>query len=104
MEEIWPDLLVGFILITCGVLVKRFPMLISGYNTMPAEKRKNVDVEGLSSFMRRHLIIIGTLWAIIGVAFTLTGQAAQLYILYIIGLSAYLLWMIIRSQRYDHNK
>ena len=61
MNDPLAPLLAGAFVIVCGLLVKRFPMLISGYNTLPKEKRKNVDIDGLSSFMRRHLVIIGGL-------------------------------------------
>ena len=39
-----------WMLIVVGLLVKRFPMLIAGYNTMPPAKKKNVDVRATSSF------------------------------------------------------
>ena len=52
MNDPLAPLLAGAFVIVCGLLVKRFPMLISGYNTLPKEKRKNVDIDGLSSFMR----------------------------------------------------
>ena len=74
MDEIFIHILTGVFLIVVGLLVKRFPMLIAGYNTMPAEKKKNVDVAGLSSFMRRHLVIIGALWVLLAVVLNLTGQ------------------------------
>ena len=77
MDEIFIHILTGVFLIVVGLLVKRFPMLIAGYNTMPAEKKKNVDIAGLSSFMRRHLVIY---------------------------LPVYVVWMLVRAQRYDHNK
>ena len=54
-------LLGGVLLIVVGLLVKRFPMLIAGYNTMPAGRRRKTSTSrGLSSFMRRHLVIIGS--------------------------------------------
>ena len=56
MNDPLAPLLAGAFVIVCSLLVKRFPMLISGYNTLPKEKRKNVDIDGLSSFMRRHLV------------------------------------------------
>ena len=42
MNDPLAPLLAGAFVIVCGLLVKRFPMLISGYNTLPKEKRKNV--------------------------------------------------------------
>ncbi len=51
-------LIIGIKLIGIGFLVKAAPEMIAGYNTMPAEKKKNTDVKGLSSFMRNGLIII----------------------------------------------
>ena len=58
MDDFTILLLGGVLLIVVGLLVKRFPMLIAGYNTMPPAKKKNVDIGGLSSFMRRHLVIM----------------------------------------------
>lgn len=104
MNEFPVFLFTGAFLIVCGLLVKRFPMLIAGYNTMPKEKRKNVDIEGLSSFMRRHLVIIGGLLILLTVTLELTGQQEALPIILVIYLPVYVIWMIVRSQRYDHNK
>lgn len=104
MDEVFIHTLTGAFLIVVGLLVKRFPMLIAGYNTLPAEKKKNVDVEGLSSFMRRHLVIIGALWASLAVILTLTCQQDALPVIYMIYVPVYVVWMIVRSQRFDHNK
>ena len=35
----------GFILIVVGLLVKLNPNLLAGYNTMPEEKKKEIDIE-----------------------------------------------------------
>lgn len=53
-------LITAFILIGLGVLVKRFPILIAGYNTMSKEEKMNVDVKGLSAFMCYSLVGMGT--------------------------------------------
>ena len=90
--------------IVCGLLVKRFPMLISGYNTLPKEKRKNVDIDGLSSFMRRHLVIIGGLLILFTTILELTGQQEAFSIILAVYLPVYVIWMVVRAQRYDHNK
>ena len=97
-------LLAGALVIVCGLLVKRFPMLISGYNTLPKEKRKNVDIDGLSSFMRRHLVIIGGLLILFTTILELTGQQEAFSIILAVYLPVYVIWMVVRAQRYDHNK
>ena len=89
--------------IVVGLLVKRFPMLIAGYNTMPPAKKKNVDIGGLSSFMRRHLVIMGALWILFTVVLELTDQTDTLAVIYVIYLLPYVVWMLVRAQRYDHN-
>ena len=43
------------------LLVRKYPNLIAGYNTMTAEQKKNVDVKGLSNFMCRSLCVIAVL-------------------------------------------
>ena len=53
------NLIVGLLMIGIGFLIKSFPNLIAGYNTMSKDKKKNVDIEGLSTFMRNGLIAIG---------------------------------------------
>lgn len=103
MDDFTILLLGGVLLIVCGLLVKRFPILISGYNTMPAAKKKNVDIEGLSSFMRRHLLIMGALWIILTVVLELSGQTDTLAVIYVIYMLPYVVWMLVRAQRYDHN-
>jgi hypothetical protein len=45
-------LITGLFMIGMGFLVKSSPNLIAGYNTMPKDKKKNVDIEGLSTYMR----------------------------------------------------
>ena len=102
--ELAPHLLTGTLLIVCGLLAKRFPMLISGYDTMPEEKRKNVDIEGLSSFVQRHLMIIGCLWILLATPLTLTDQQDALPVILVIYLQVYVIWMVVRAQRYDNNE
>lgn len=103
MDELFIHTLTGALLIVVGLLVKRFPMLIAGYNTLPAAKKKNVDIDGLASFMRRHLVTIGALWALLAVILTLTGQQAALPVIYVIYVPVYVVWMLVRAQRFDHN-
>ena len=52
------QLLGGGLLVLLGILVRFFPNLIAGYNTMSAEQKKNVDVKGLSRFMCLSLAAI----------------------------------------------
>lgn len=104
MDDFTILLLSGALLIVVGLLVKRFPMLIAGYNTMPAAQKKNVDIAGLSSFMRRHLVIIGALWILLTILLEVSGGIDMLAVLYVVYMLPYALWMLVRAQRYDHNK
>jgi hypothetical protein len=91
-------------MIGMGFLVKSTPSLIAGYNTMPDDKKKNVDIVGLSTYMRNSLIIIG-LSIIAGyylfkwVGFTVIADSIIL-IATLIGV----LIMVINAQRFDKNK
>jgi uncharacterized membrane protein len=53
------NIIVGLFMIGIGFLVKSTPSLIAGYNTMSDDKKKNVDIVGLTTYMRNSLIIIG---------------------------------------------
>lgn len=59
-------ILIGVILIVCGLLVKKNPNLIAGYNSMSVEEKKNIDIKTLSTFLHNGLIIIGVLTILAG--------------------------------------
>ena len=60
------QLLGGGLSVLLGILVRFFPNLIVGYNTMSAEQKKNVDLKGLSRFMCSSLAAIGIGWITLG--------------------------------------
>ncbi len=98
------NLIVGLFLIGLGFLVKSAPDLISGYNTMSNDKKKNVDIDGLSTFMRNGLITIG-LSIIIGyylfkwIGFTMIANS-MILIVTLVGVTI----LVINVQKFDHNK
>lgn len=98
------NLIVGLFMIGIGFLVKSAPDLIAGYNTMSKDKKKNVDIEGLSTFMRNGLITIG-LSIIIGyflfkwIGFTMIANSM---ILIVISVGVTLL--LLKAQKFNHNK
>jgi len=97
------NLIVGLFMIGIGFLVKSSPDLIAGYNTMPKEE-KNIDIEGLSTFMRNGLITIG-LSIIIGyyifkwIGFTMIANS-MILIVTLVGVTI----LLINAQKFDHNK
>ena len=52
--------------------------------------------------MRRHLVIMGALWILFTVVLELTDQTDTLAVIYVIYLLPYVVWMLVRAQRYDH--
>ena len=92
----------AFILIGLGVLVKRFPILIAGYNTMSKEEKRNVDVKGLSTFMCYSLVGLGTAvllfyYACLGVGHA--DWASYCYFLPVL----YIPYLILKANKFDHN-
>ena len=63
---LFSSFLIGVILIICGFLVKKHPNLIAGYNTLSEDDKEKIDIENLSSMMKRALITIGTLTIVMG--------------------------------------
>lgn len=57
------NLITGVFLIILGLLVKKYPALIAGYNTMSDKEKALTDIDGLSSMIRAGCIIMGiVLW------------------------------------------
>ena len=64
---LFAESLTGIILIISGILVKKYPNLIAGYNTMSEAEKKKIDIKRLSIFMHNSLIIIGAISIIIAI-------------------------------------
>jgi multidrug efflux pump subunit AcrB len=98
------NLIVGFFIIGIGFIVKSLPDLIAGYNTMPKDKKKNVDIEGLSTYIRNGLIVIGLVIIIGYFLFKWIGLTIianfMVAIVTLIGTTI----MVINAKRFDHNK
>ncbi len=97
-------LIIFIMFVTCGAVVKygKQHWLIAGYNTMPPEKKKNVDITGLANFMANSLFGIG--------AFALAGSLVtsrwcpNLFPYVLILCSAGTVLMLPAAQKFDHNK
>jgi hypothetical protein len=94
----------GILMIGTGFLVKSFPNLISGYNTMTNAQKENVDIEGLSTNMRNGFIAMGLIIILGYYVFLWMGfiLIANNWIPAVILVGV--IYMGIRAQRFDQNK
>ena len=67
----WIDLSTGVILMLLGWAVYRFPMLISGVNTMSKKRLAKVDLEGLKLGYRNVFLVCGGALLLLGCISTL---------------------------------
>ena len=95
--------IIGIIFIGLGFLIKAFPGLIAGYNTLSDEEKKNVDVDGLSTYGRNCLVGIGL--GIMIAVFALQLLQKMTYANYVVFpiILVGMIAMIVGSQKYDHN-
>jgi hypothetical protein len=66
----WILVTIGVIFIFLGFAVHKLKwyFLISGYNTMSKDKKKNVDTEGLGKLMGIYMYFVGSLFILIGIS------------------------------------
>ncbi len=97
-------LITGLIFIGLGFLIRVYPGMIAGYNTMPAEKKKNIDIDGLSRYMRNVMIIMGLATILLYLVFRWIGwiYLANMVILLVVLVGSVILFLT--SQKYDHNQ
>ena len=50
----------GVMLIIVGLLVKQYPNLLAGYNTLSEEQKKEIDIEKVSTIARNVIVLTGT--------------------------------------------
>ena len=49
----------GLILVFIGLMVKKYPNIVAGYNTMSGEMKKKIDIEKVSTTARNILVLMG---------------------------------------------
>lgn len=94
----------GLFLIGLGFLVKDFPNLLAGYNTMSQKQKEKVDIEGLSTFMRNGLIVIGMTVIIGYIALTSLGQHAFLDVFIPSVIVIGVVVLFFKAKRFDQNE
>jgi CHASE2 domain-containing sensor protein len=84
--------------------VKAYPGLIAGYNTLSPEKKKNVDIDGLSRYIRNGLIIMGMVIMAGYLLFRWAGwpTLANMVILIVTLVGSSILMMT--ANRFNHNR
>ncbi len=55
----WENIGVGLFYIIAGILVKKFPILLAGYNTMSDKEKAKINIKRLTNFIMITYIIIG---------------------------------------------
>ena len=89
-----------------GLLVRKYPKLIAGYNTMSPERQKQLDVKGLTAFMCRTFCIIGLLVVLVYYLLLWDGiaeMAARLVSIIAVPVVGSVV-MVAGAQRYDHGR
>lgn len=96
-------LFISALLLLFGMLIKyrKCYWLISGYNTASAEKKKNIDIEGLGIFMGNFcfllagIFLVGTILNYLGFFYGFVVSIGSLFIIIPI--------VLIKAQKYDKN-
>ena len=94
------------IFVLLGLLVRKYPKLIAGYNTMSPERQKLVDVKGLTTFMCRACCVIGLLVVLVYYLLLWDGiaeMAARLVSIIAVPVVGSVV-MVAGAQRYDHGR
>lgn len=96
-------LLPAFLLLICGLLIKYMKAywLISGYNTLSAEKKKNVNIEGLGRLMYKFCFIASFI-VLVAMILMQKGLYQAGNITYSLILPA-IIYVVIKAQKYDGN-
>ena len=94
----------GLFIIGTGFLIQKYPNLISGYNSMSEEKRKNVDIYNVSLLFKKAMIISGTATTCLTILFWYLKlpHLASLSIIAPILISMLITLFLV--QKYDYNK
>jgi len=96
-------MILGVFFIVMGLMVHvlKWHFLISGYNTMPKEKKAKVDADGLGRLIGIYFYINGGLLIVMGIFQALGFKPVLIPYLIFFGIST--VYMLIKAQKYDGN-
>lgn len=99
----WFFIIMGVFLIVMGLTIHVFKwyFLISGYNTMPEEKKANVDVKGLGRLIGIYFYVNGAVSIAAGVFYALEPGKILISVIAFFMFSTF--YVVIRAQKYDGN-
>lgn len=93
----------GVVFILLAYLVKKYPDLIAGYNTMSKKRKEKVDIKGLEKFLFKSFISIGGVMILVSLVlhwfdFDMYIPAAFIGVMFL-----GCIIILIIAQKYDHN-
>lgn len=103
MLELLAHILLGVFCIVIGFSLKKKPNLLAGYNSLSAERKKKIDIEGLSTFFKNGFIIIGAIIIITSIMLNLYGKNEETFLLFVIMILGVAI-MGIFSGKYDNGR
>ena len=98
----WLDLITGVTLMLIGLAVYRFPMLISGVNTMSKKRLAKVNLEGLKQGYRNVFLICGAVILLFGGLSTLIHVPMGFHLVVLITATlALVIACLLLGRKYD---
>lgn len=98
----WIDLITGVSLMLLGWAVYRFPMLISGVNTMSKKRLAKVDLDGLKLAYRNVFLICGGATVLFGSIFSLAHLSWGFHLMMqLLAVLALVIASVVLGKRYD---
>ena len=98
----WIDLITGVSLMLSGLALYRFPMLISGVNTMSKKRLAKVDLDGLKRAFRNVFLICGATMLLLGGLSTMVHVPMGVHlIVLVVVIMALVVACMLLSKRYD---
>lgn len=99
----WFYFIAGGLFIAMGLAVHVFKwyFLISGYNTMPKEKKANVDTKGLGRLMGIYSYANGGVLIVMGILHAFGLKFGMTPVIIFFGIST--AYLLVKAQKYDGN-
>ncbi len=99
----WVLITVGILFVAMGLMVHafRWHFLISGYNTMPKERKENVDIKGLARLIGIYSYVNGSILILTGILYSFDVKFFLNPAILFFAVSTF--YILIKAQKYDKN-
>lgn len=96
------NIITGLLLVGAGFLIKKYPEMIAGYNTLEKNQKEKFDIKGYSSLIKRAFIVAGLLIILSSIISKFIHWSTGFFLSILIPIIVVVVFLNLKTQKYKY--